>query len=148
VLDRRSFLLVLVACVTATVLLVPAFVSRDSAEPLSPEEYRAELTDALDDFELSGVTGAEAVNQLARKFRSATERLDDVEPPADAAGAHARLVAGLGSYGDWLGELADSGRAGAVEFQTQLAEHGVAGRQWIEAFNELAAKGYVSSPAP
>jgi hypothetical protein len=131
VLDRRSFLLVLVASVAATVVLASVIVSRDSSEPLSPSEYRVELRDAL-----------------AGKFRSAGERLADVEPPADAARAHARLVAGLRSYGAWLNELAGSGRAGAVEFETQLAEHQLAGKEWIEAFNELASKGYLSSPAP
>jgi hypothetical protein len=147
VIDGRSFAMVLVGTVAVTVALVPALVSRDSSEPLSREEYRAELAEALDGFELSGVTGGEAVDELAGEFRSAGDRLGDVEPPAEVAGAHSRLVAGLRSYGNWLAELADSGRAGAVEFQTQLAEHQLAGQEWIEAFNVLASKGYLSSPA-
>ena len=146
VLDRRSLPLVLAVAVAATVLLVPALVSRDSSEPLSRDQYRVELREALDGFEPSEVTGEEAVGELAEKFRSAGEKLGDVEAPADAAAAHARLVEGLRSYGDWLAELAGSGRMGAADFETQLAEHQLAGRKWIEAFNDLAAKGYLTSP--
>jgi hypothetical protein len=148
VLDRRSPLLVLVASVAATVVLVSVIVNRGSSEPLSPSEYRVELREALDGFELLNATGDGAIAELGGKFRSAGERLADVEPPADAARAHARLVAGLRSYGDWLGELAETGRSGAIRFETQLAEHQLAGEDWIEAFNELASKGYLSSPAP
>jgi hypothetical protein len=148
VLGRRSFLLVLAATVAATVVLVSVIVSPDASEPLSPSEYRVELRDALDGFELLDATGDGAVSELAGKFRSAGDRLADVEPPADAARTHAHLVAGLRSYGNWLDELAGSGRGGAVEFETQLAEHQLAGQEWIEAFNELASKGYLSSTAP
>jgi hypothetical protein len=144
--DRRSFLLVLAAAVAAAIVLVPRIVSGGPSEPLSPQEYRVALMESVDGFDLSGATGAAALDDLAGDFRSAAEELSEIEPPPDAAVAHDRLVAGLGDYADRLGELADSGRAGAVQFQMQLAEHQLAGEDWIEAFTELAERGYLTSP--
>jgi hypothetical protein len=148
VIDRRSSLLVLAACVAGIVVIVAVLASRGPSGPLSPEEYRVELAEALDGFEPSGVTGAEALDEMADKFQAAGERLSEVEPPSDAADAHARLVAGLNSFADRLADLADSGREGAIQFQMELAENGAAGLEWLGAFNELAAKGYTSSELP
>jgi hypothetical protein len=148
VIDRRAMLLVLAAAATAAAVLVPRLVSPESSGPLSAEEYRDELRKSLDGFELSAAGGEDALDGLAEKFRSAGERLGDVEPPADVAMAHDRLVAGLRRYGDWLDELSGSGRQGAIEYEMRLAEQDLTGQQWVEAFNELARKGYLTSPAP
>jgi hypothetical protein len=148
VIDRRSSLLVLAACVAGIVVLVAVLASRGPSGPLSREEYRMELAEALDRFEPSGVTGAQALEEMADRFHAAGERLGEVEPPADAADAHGRLVAGLNSFGDRLADLAESGREGAIQFQMELAENGAAGLEWLGAFNELAAKGYASAEVP
>jgi hypothetical protein len=148
VLRRPSFLLALVAAVAAAIALVPGVVSGDSSKPLTPSQYRVELRDALDGFTVLEATGAEGIEELAGKFRAAGDELGEVKPPAETAGVHARLVAGLRQYGDWLAERAESGRPGAVTLEAQLAEHQMAGADWIAAFKELAEKGYLSSPAP
>jgi hypothetical protein len=148
VVDRRSSLLVLAACAAAVVLLIAVLAPGGPSGPLSPREYRVELAEALDHFEPSGVTGPEALDEMADKFHSAGDRLGDVEPPADAADAHDRLVAGLSEFGDRLADLADKGREGAVQFQMELAENGAAGLEWLDAFNELAAKGYAAAGVP
>jgi hypothetical protein len=145
VIDRRSSLLVLAACIAAIVVLIAALAPRGPSGPLSPEEYRAELAESLDGFEPSGVTGPAALDEMADKFHSAGDRLGDVEPPADAAEAHDRLVSGLNEFGDRMADLADKGREGTIQFQMELAENGAAGLEWLGAFNELAAKGYSSS---
>ena len=147
-IDRRSSLLVLAACVAAIVVLVVLPASRGPSGPLTSEEYQVELTEALDGFEPSGVTGPEALDEMADKFHSAGNRLGDVEPPVDAADAHQRLVAGLNEFGDRMADLADKGREGAIEFQMALAENRAAGLEWLDAFNDLAAKGYTSSEVP
>jgi hypothetical protein len=52
------------------------------------------------------------------------------------------IVAGLAA----VAAVADSGRAGVVELQAQLAElGGLPGCDWAQAFNELAAPGYVTA---
>ena len=146
-LDRRVLLLLLAAAVAA-IVVVPGVVSGDPPKPLTPAEYRAELRDALDGFLALESGGEEAVAELGGKFTTAADRLGDVVPPAEAAGAHERLVEGLRSYGAWLGDKADASRVGAAEVEMQLAEHQMAGSAWIAAFRELAEKGYLTSPAP
>jgi hypothetical protein len=145
VLDRRSFVVVLAACALATVVVVSTIVPRGSDEPLSAGEYRQELAEALDGFDSLDM-GPDAMGELAGKFRSAGDRLDDVVPPADAQADHDRLVAGLTGFGERLAEVEESGREGVIEFQMDLAENQMAGLEWIEAFNALAAKGYLSGP--
>ncbi len=141
-LDRRALIVVLVACVVATVALVP----RLTRGPLSPEEYRAELAAALDGFDSSGASGADGLERMAEKFKDAGAQLSDVEPPADAAGAHARLADGLTQFGERLAELAASSGQGMAAYQAELARYGSSGAEWVAALNELAAKGYTSGP--
>jgi hypothetical protein len=115
--------------------------------PLSPDQYREELVAAFADVQLNAnPTDGDAVQDYADRFRDLEDELDDLVPPADAAPAHAKLVAGLAEYADQLDSLADAGRAGAIALQQQLAETGgVPGQAWVEAFNDLAARGYLTS---
>jgi hypothetical protein len=148
VLKHRSFLLVLAASLAATVALVPVILSRDSSERLTVSEYRSELREALGGFKLTEVNSEEALGELAGNFRSSADRLADVEPPADAAGAHGRLISGLRDYAARLEGLSGAGGDGAAKLQQELAENQAAGEDLLEAFNELAAKDYLSSPGP
>jgi hypothetical protein len=55
-------------------------------------------------------------------------------------------VSGLNDYARMLERLSDAGRAGVIELQTRLAElGGLPGFDWVQAFNELAAQGYVTA---
>jgi hypothetical protein len=114
--------------------------------PLSASQYRKALVTAFADVRLDGnPTNGGALRDYADEFRDLAGELDEIVPPADAAPAHAKLVAGLEAYARQLESLAAAGREGAITLQQQLAENGgVPGRAWVEAFNELAARGYVT----
>jgi hypothetical protein len=137
----------LLAGAAAIVVVVFALLGGEP-EPLSGDEYRMELMEAIDGFEVAAATDSQSLEGLAEEFRSAADELEGMQPPADAVNAHARLVAGLGSYGDKLAEFAESGRSGAVQHALELAEHQLSGEQWVAAMNDLAAKGYLTYPAP
>jgi hypothetical protein len=136
-------LAVLAAAIAGGVLLL---AGGGEDRPLSPDRYREELVTALADVQLdANPTDGGALQEYADRFRGLGEELEEVVPPPDAAEAHARLVAGLAEYADQLDSLADSGREGAIEFQQQLTESGgVPGRAFVEAFNDLAARGYLT----
>jgi hypothetical protein len=113
--------------------------------PLSPDEYREQLVAAVADLRLdANPTDSGALRDYSDQFSDFAEELEDITPPADAADAHAKLVAGFEEYAGQLDSLADSGEEGAIQFQQQLAETGVPGQAWVEAFNDLAARGYLT----
>jgi hypothetical protein len=135
-------LLAAIAIVTGALLLTTGGEDRR----LSPDEYRKELTTAFGDVRLdANPAHGGALQDYADQLRDLARELEDVAPPADAAPAHAKLVAGLEEYAGQLESLADSGRKGAIGFQQQLAETGgIPGNAWVEAFNDLAARGYLT----
>jgi predicted metal-dependent phosphoesterase TrpH len=130
------------AMVAAALLLVGG----GDARPLSAEQYRTQLVGAFAELRLdANPTDRGAMRDHARQFRDLAGELSDIVPPADAAAAHAKLVAGLEQYTRELEALADAGRQGAIAFQQQLAENGgTTGQAWMDAFNELAARGHVT----
>ena len=132
--------------VLAAVVAGAAILTGGDARPLTAEEYRTELATTFAGLRLdANPTDGGAMRDYAGQFRDVADELDDIVPPADAAAAHARLVAGLEQYARQLESLADAGREGAVRFQLQLAENGrVAGRAWVDAFDDLAARGYAT----
>jgi hypothetical protein len=136
--------LLAVAAIGAVIVLS---AGHGKGPPLSPDRYRKELATAFAGMRLdTNATEGDALNDLAGELGDLGERLDELVPPADAAPAHARLVAGLKEYADQLEALADAGRRGAIEFQQQLAETGgLPGQAWVDAFNDLAARGYVTA---
>jgi hypothetical protein len=122
-----------------------ALTGGDDKRALSPDEYREQLVTAVADLRLdANPTDSGALRDYADQFRDFAEELEDIAPPADAADAHAKLVAGFEEYAGELNALADSGDEGAIQFQQQLAETGVPGQAWVEAFNDLAARGYLT----
>jgi hypothetical protein len=140
----------LLAAVAVAALAIVVVLGRGGDQrPLSADQYREELVGAFADFRPdANPTDAGALDDFAGQFREMADRLADIVPPADAAAMHGRLVEGLYEYAKQLDGFADSGRAGAVAFQQQLAETGGAsGQAWIEAFNALAARGYATYEA-
>jgi hypothetical protein len=135
----------LLAAVAVAVLVVVLARGGDE-RPLSADQYRKELVGAFADVQLdANPTDGGALHDYAGEFHELAEELTDVVPPPEAAAMHARLVNGLHDYAKQLDSLSDSGRAGAVAFQQQLAEMGGApGQEWVQAFNELAARGYLT----
>jgi hypothetical protein len=130
------------AAVAAGALLL---AGGDDKRPLSPDEYREQLVAAVADLRLdANPTDSGALRDYSDQFSDFAEELEDITPPADAADAHAKLVAGFEEYAGQLDSLADSGDEGAIQFQQQLAETGVPGQAWVEAFNHLAARGYLT----
>jgi hypothetical protein len=128
----------------ASVVLLP---NRGHDErPLSPDQYRKELVTAFAEVDLAAdPTDGGALRDFADQVRDLAEKLGDIVPPADTAPMHARLVNGLDEYAGELDSFADSGREGVVALQQRLAETGgVLGQEWVQAFNELATRGYVT----
>ena len=137
----------LLAAVAGAVLVVVLARGGDEG-PLSADQYRKELVGAFADVQLdANPADGGALNGYADEFHGLAVELADVIPPPEAAAMHARLVDGLYDYAKQLDSLADSGRAGAIAFQQQLAETGgMPGQEWVQAFNELAARGYLTYP--
>jgi hypothetical protein len=137
----------LAVAVAVVAVLVVVLARGGDEQPLSPDRYRAELVEAFAGFQLdSNPTDGGALHDFAGQFRGVADDLGDVVPPPEAAAIHARLVDGLYGYAKQLDSFAESGQAGAVAFQQQLAETGGApGQEWVQAFNELAARGYVTN---
>jgi hypothetical protein len=134
--------LLVAAAVAAGALLL---AGGDDKRPLSPDEYREQLVAAVADLRLdANPTDSGALRDYSDQFSDLAEELEDITPPADAADAHAKLVAGFEEYAGQLDSLADSGDEGAIQFQQQLAETGVPGQAWVDAFNDLAARGYLT----
>jgi hypothetical protein len=135
----------LVAAVAVAVLVVVLAQGGDE-RPLSADQYRKQLVGAFADVQLDAnpIDGG-ALHGYADEFHELVDELAKIVPPPEAAAMHARLVDGLYEYAKQLDSLADSGRAGAVAFQQRLAETGGApGQEWVQAFNELAARGYLT----
>jgi hypothetical protein len=136
------------ACLAAVAAIVAGVVllSGGNDRPLSDDEYRKELVTAFADLRLDvdPTDGGAALRDFAEQFDDLAGRLEDMRPPTAAAAAHARLVSGLQEYADQLDSLAGSGREGAITFAQQLAETGGPGRAFVEAFNELATRGYLT----
>jgi hypothetical protein len=141
-------------------------------EQLSKEEYAAKLDESRDTLvESFGALAASAqggnpdissaadlqeflgglsddVEESVAALDSAADELADVEPPADAADAHDKLVQGIRLLADDFGKLVDALDAGELdEIQDisatlQEIETSEAGRLIQEAIDELRDKGY------
>jgi hypothetical protein len=114
--------------------------------PLSTDEYREQLVEALRDIQLDAdPRDPQALREAAGEFKDLVYELTDFVPPPEVAATHGRFVNGLNDYARMLERLADAGPAGVIQLQQRLAElGGVTQHDWVQAFNELAAQGYVT----
>jgi hypothetical protein len=127
------------------VLLAVALHRGGEREPLSPSEYRQELSEAVTQSHLDAVpTDRPGLRRSSDQFQALVDELTDFTPPPEVAVVHTRFVAGLDEYATLLERLAEPERGGAVELHQQLAELGGLDQyEWVKAMNELAAAGYL-----
>jgi hypothetical protein len=135
-----------VAVAAAALVFALVLGPGDERRPLTADQYRERLVVALTHVHLDAdPADPHALREASDEFHELVAELTDFVPPPEAAAMHARFVNGLDDYARWLERLADSGRAGVVELQQQLAEMGgVPAQEWVQAFNDLVAHGYVT----
>jgi hypothetical protein len=74
-----------------------------------------------------------------KALRDATQKLDDIEPPADVKAAHAKLVEGLTEVSDVFKAAADSARKGDTAALTAALKR-LADSDGIKKINEAQAE--------
>jgi hypothetical protein len=85
------------------------------------------------------------LRELAGQLRAVVDDLKDLVPPPDAAAAHARLVGGMYDYARTLDAFITH-RGGVVGYHQFLMEvGGTRALDWLQAYNALAAQGYVTA---
>jgi hypothetical protein len=150
-MPQRALALALgVVAVVVAVLVFGLVLNReDERRPLTADQYRERLVVALSHVHLDADPGDQnALREASDQLHELVDELTDFVPPPEAVEMHARFVNGLDDYARWLERLADSGDAGVVELEQRLAEMGGApAQEWVQAFNDLAAHGYVTHRA-
>jgi hypothetical protein len=139
----------IVVGMAAVVAVAVALLALEPAEdePLTPDQYREELVAALSHVDLAAdPRDPRALREATGEFKELVGELTEFVPPPEVATTHARFVSGLNDYARMLERLSDAGPAGVIELQTRLAElGGLPGFDWVQAFSELAAQGYVTA---
>jgi hypothetical protein len=133
--------------------------SGGSSEPLTKQEYRQALVqlyvdaqavgDAYDRLQETGLSSTECA-QRAHAYTdlisSLIERLGDLDPPADARNAQAKIVAGGRASVDRFERVADRAEAGELRCGPEFGRVMLRGESDSanEAFHELQDLGYAT----
>lgn len=130
-------------------------------ERLSKEEYQSRMQElgkdlsgaaeglgSLSPTDIQGAT--KAIEDLADLMEEASDRLDEINPPENIAGAHEKLIEGARQAADEFRDLAEEIRSATLEDAAALAEKlGNLNVTELEGFKklqegveEIRSKGY------
>lgn len=153
--------LVVLLAVTASLGLAAAGCGGGGGERLSKEEYQSRMqelgkdlsaaAEGLGSLRPTDVRGArEAIEKTADLMDEASDRLAEINPPEDIAGAHEKLIEGARQAADEFRDLAEKIRSATLEDAAALAEklgslnvtelEGF--KKLQEAVEEIRSKGY------